>query len=116
WPEEILLTRAYAVSLEECGVLDAAGRKALIDAAGALEADLAAERVTLTGEDVHSAMETELVRRAGDAALRLHTGRSRNDQVSTLVRLRVMRLADEAIEHVREVERSLVAQAKKAGN
>ena len=47
--------------------------------------------VALAGEDVHSAVEAELTARCGDPARRLHTGRSRNDQVATLLRMRVMR-------------------------
>lgn len=112
WPEEMSLSRAYARSLAECGVLAGPELDALLTACDSLEADLTNGQVTLEGEDVHSAVEAELVRRAGDAARRLHTGRSRNDQVSTLLRLRVMRLAEEAIEHARELERSLVLQAR----
>jgi argininosuccinate lyase len=115
WPEEIALTRAYGPSLVESGVLDANGLRSLLAASDSLEADLSAGRVTLEGEDVHSAVETELIRRSGDPARRLHTGRSRNDQVSTLVRLRVMRLAEEALEHARELERACVTQARAAG-
>src|SRR5262249_42951744 len=61
-------------------------------------------------------VEAELTTRCGDAARRLHTGRSRNDQVATLVRMRVMRLCDEAVEWIRELERAMVQQAKRAGD
>jgi len=63
---------------------------------------------------LHSAVEAALERRCGDAALRLHTGRSRNDQVATLLRMEVMQLCDDCVEHVREVERALVTQAAAA--
>lgn len=116
WPEEIALTRAYGPALVESGVLDSNALRALLGACDALENDLAGGRVKLEGEDVHSAVEAELIRRSGDPARRLHTGRSRNDQVSTLVRLRVMRLAEEALEHVRELERAALAQARAAGS
>ena len=116
WPEELHLARAYAQALTESDVLSEEECKALFRACDALEEDLANGRQILTGEDVHSAVEAELVRRAGEAGLKLHTGRSRNDQVSTLFRLRVLRLCDEAIEGVREVERALVSQARRAGD
>src|SRR5258705_3397839 len=116
WPEELLLTRAYAETLAECGVLDAAGLTALLASAQSLGEDLSAGRVALEGEDVHSAIEAELTRRCGDPARKLHTGRSRNDQVSTLLRLRVMALCEEAVEGVRELERALVMQARAAGD
>jgi argininosuccinate lyase len=115
WPEELALSRAYATTLRECGVLSDADLAALLGAVGALEADLAAGRATLAGEDVHSAVEAALTERCGDPARRLHTGRSRNDQVATLLRMHVMRLADETVTWVRELERALVHQARAAG-
>jgi argininosuccinate lyase/amino-acid N-acetyltransferase len=112
WPEEIALSRAYSETLAECGVLASAELEALLAACSTLGDDLAHGRLTLDGEDVHSAVEAELTRRCGDPARRLHTGRSRNDQVSTLTRLHVMQLCDSAVEGVRELERALVAQAR----
>jgi len=111
WPEELALSRAYARSLVEASVMTEADAGALAAACDALEAGLRAGEVTLAGEDVHGAVEAALAARCGDPALRLHTGRSRNDQVATLLRMRVMQLSDDAIEHVREVERALLAQA-----
>jgi argininosuccinate lyase / amino-acid N-acetyltransferase len=115
WPEELALSRAYARSLVECGVLDEPEAQALAAACDALELDLASGATTLEGEDVHGAVEAELARRCGDPALRLHTGRSRNDQVATLLRLRAMKLCDDTVEHLRELERALVSQARAAG-
>src|SRR5215468_9460973 len=83
WPEELALSRAYATALLECGVLDAPGHQALLRACDALEADLATGSVALQGEDVHGAVEAALEARCGAPARRLHTGRSRNDQVAT---------------------------------
>jgi argininosuccinate lyase/amino-acid N-acetyltransferase len=116
WPEELLLSRAYGTALAEAGVLAADELSALLVACDALESDLASGTTTLAGEDVHSAVEAELTARCGDPARRIHTGRSRNDQVATLFRMRVMRLCDEAVEWVRELERALVGQARKAGS
>jgi argininosuccinate lyase len=116
WPEELALSRAYAQAIAECGVLPSAELEALLAACDALERDLSAGTVTLAGEDVHSAVEEELARRCGDPARRLHTGRSRNDQVVTLLRMRVMRLSEEAIEGVQRLERALIARAKASGD
>jgi argininosuccinate lyase / amino-acid N-acetyltransferase len=112
WPEELALSAAYASALGECGVLAPAEVRALLDACEALEVDLLGGRTRLEGEDVHSAVEAELIERCGEPGRKLHTGRSRNDQVATLLRLHVMRLCDEAIEWVRELERALVARAR----
>lgn len=114
--EELALSRAYATTLAECGVMSEAERDALVEACNALEADLGAGRAKLAGEDVHSAVEAALAERCGDAARRLHTGRSRNDQVATLFRMHVMRLCDTAVEGVRELERALVTQAHESGD
>jgi len=111
-----MLTRAYAQSLREAGVLTADEMEKLIAAANALEGDLGAGITKLEGEDVHSAVEAELTRRCGDPARKLHTGRSRNDQVATLLRLRVIALCEEAVEGIRDLERALVMQALAAGD
>jgi argininosuccinate lyase len=115
WPEELTLTRGYAVALVEAGMLDDGGARALLAAADALERELASGAAALAGEDVHSAVEAALAERCGEPARRLHTGRSRNDQVATLLRMRVMRLSDEAVENVRALERALVRQARASG-
>ena len=111
WPEELALSRAYARALVEAGVMTEDAAVALASACDALEAELHAGTTVLAGEDVHSAVESALEQRCGEPALRLHTGRSRNDQVATLLRLKVMQLCEDALEHVREVERALVTQA-----
>ena len=116
WSEELALSRAYAHALRDSGVLGAEELQALLIACDSLEGDLASGAVKLEGEDVHSAVEAQLIARCGDPARRLHTGRSRNDQVATLLRMRVMALCGQAIEHVRELERALVRQAKAAGD
>ena len=114
--EELALSRAYAATLAECGVMSEAEYNALVAACDALEADLGAGRARLAGEDVHSAVESALVERCGDPARRLHTGRSRNDQVATLLRMHVMQLCDTAVEGVRELERAVVTQARESGD
>jgi argininosuccinate lyase len=120
--EELALSRAYATTLAECGVMTQAERDALVAGCDSLEADLGAGRAALAGEDVHSAVEAALDERAPAAggaagpARRLHTGRSRNDQVATLLRMHVMGLCDAAIEGARDLERALVRQAREAGD
>ncbi len=115
WPEELALSRAYARAIAECGVLAAPELAALLAACDVLGGELAAGHVALAGEDVHSAVEAALTERCGDPARRLHTGRSRNEQVSTITRMRVMRLCEDALEGLRGLERALLAQALRAG-
>jgi argininosuccinate lyase len=63
-------------------------------------------------EDVHLNIEKRLTELVGDAGKRLHTGRSRNDQVATDVRLWLRGEIDLLIEGLRAVQRSLVGQAQ----
>ena len=116
WPEELLLTRAYAESLVEARILSAAECAALHAAVLAIQSEMESGRLELAGEDIHSAIEAELIRRAGDAGMKIHTGRSRNDQVVTLVRLRVLRLCDDAVAGLQELGRALLHQARLAGD
>ena len=63
-----------------------AGLKAIRD-----EIDLGELQIDMTAEDIHTFVEGELTRRIGDAGKRLHTARSRNDQVALDVRLHLIR-------------------------
>lgn len=64
-------------------------------------------------EDVHLNIEARLTALIGDAGKRLHTGRSRNDQVATDIRLYLRSETDEIIRRVEHLQEVLVAQAKK---
>lgn len=64
-------------------------------------------------EDVHLNIEARLTALIGDAGKRLHTGRSRNDQVATDIRLYLRSETDEIIRRVEHLQEVLIAQAKK---
>jgi argininosuccinate lyase len=63
-------------------------------------------------EDVHSFVESELVAAVGDAGYKLHTGRSRNDQVATDLRLFLRGEIDVAVGLIRDLQRALVGLAE----
>src|ERR1044071_3554676 len=63
-------------------------------------------------EDVHSFVEAELVAAIGDAGYKLHTGRSRNDQVATDLRIFLRGEIDRLNEFIRELQRAFVEQAE----
>jgi argininosuccinate lyase len=76
---------AWAEALGRAGVLDAADVAAILGGLDAVRAAVRADPTLLaaaTDEDVHTFVERELIARIGDAGRRLHTGRSRNEQVS----------------------------------
>ncbi len=80
---------AHARMLARQGILSAADEKAILAGLRGIRKDF--ERGALSfsdaDEDIHMAIEKELVRRVGEAGARLHTGRSRNDQVALDLRL-----------------------------
>ena len=84
---------AWAQALGAAGVLSAADTRAIVDGLRAILEEGRRDPASVTGpdEDVHSFVERKLVERIGDAGRRLHTGRSRNEQVSLDLRLYLRR-------------------------
>ncbi len=64
-------------------------------------------------EDLHSEIENRLALKVGDAAKRLHTGRSRNDQVATDTRLHLLKEVKELSEDILKLKKELLSQAEK---
>ena len=88
-PFDILGSIAHAQMLQGVGLLKPVPAQALIKELRTLHAEYLAGKWTVDAadEDVHSKVEALLTARIGDPAKRLHTGRSRNDQVLTAIRL-----------------------------
>ena len=80
---------AYASALERSGILTAGERASIHEGLKAIEADIDAGKFDFRTdlEDVHMNIEAELTRRIGKPGAKLHTGRSRNDQVAVDIRL-----------------------------
>jgi len=92
--EDIAGSRAHVRMLCEAGLFSEAERDSVLAALDTVEAELAAEPGAPEGEDIHTVVErrvTELT----PAGARLHTGRSRNDQVATDLRLWTRSAVDE---------------------
>ncbi|HEV2980392.1 MAG TPA: argininosuccinate lyase [Solirubrobacteraceae bacterium] len=85
WPQDVAQSRAHARMLARCGVLSDADRDALLEGLDAVERELREERFEFRAddEDIHMAIERRLTELAGPVGGRLHTARSRNDQVAT---------------------------------
>ncbi len=88
-PHDIAGSIAHATMLERVGVLTAEERDAIVEGLRAIAADIEAGRFSWSTklEDVHMNIESALTERIGQTGKKLHTGRSRNDQVATDVRL-----------------------------
>ena len=87
--EDIEGSIAHAAMLGECGIIDKSESEKIIAGLKAIRADLDSGALTIDpdAEDIHTFVEGELTARIGDAGKRLHTARSRNDQVALDVRL-----------------------------
>lgn len=88
-PYDIMGTMAHITMLESVGLLQADELKALLKELKSLYRDAVEGRFTIAPdiEDVHSQVEMELTRRLGDLGKKVHTGRSRNDQVMVDIKL-----------------------------
>jgi len=80
---------AHSTMLAKQGILTVEERDAIVDGLKSIFADVEAGRLVIdeTQEDIHSFVEANLIDRIGDAGKKLHTGRSRNDQVALDMRL-----------------------------
>jgi argininosuccinate lyase len=113
WREDIEGSRAWVQALAGAGVLSS-------DDAASLDAGLlrVAARIARDGcadaadEDIHTLVERLLYEEVGEVAGRLHTGRSRNDQVATDTRLWAMRALTRIDAELRGVEEALLQRAR----
>jgi argininosuccinate lyase len=89
WPQDIAQSRAHARMLAAQGILAEGDRDQLLEGLDAVELELTTGRFLFgpEDEDIHMAIERRLTELAGAVAGRLHTARSRNDQVATDVML-----------------------------
>ena len=87
---------AHAEMLGKCGIISVEDSLLIVKTLGEILADIEDGKVEfmIDAEDIHMNIETILIKRIGDAGKRLHTGRSRNDQVALDIR---MYLKDEII-------------------
>jgi len=108
---------AWAAALAAAGVLSAADTTAIVDALHEILEQGRRDPSWVAGpdEDVHSFVERQLVDRVGDAGRRLHTGRSRNEQVSLDLRLYLRRRIGLLQQAVVKVVAAFANQADQAG-
>jgi argininosuccinate lyase len=104
---------AHAQMLSKVGVLSDDERQQIVTGLEAIGQEIAAGRFEFREEleDVHMNIERTLVERIGDVGRKLHTGRSRNDQVSTDLRLWIRDQIDAISAALREVQRAFVSRA-----
>ncbi len=113
WPYDIRLSKAWAVALWGAGVLTLEDSRAIERGLDAVGARLAAgEQPQPSDEDVHTLIDRLLHEEVGDVASRLHTGRSRNDQVATATRLWTMDVCQRLDHALRALQGVMLEQAE----
>ncbi len=114
WRQDIAASRAHVAMLGAQGIVDAKDVKAIDDGLQAIVAEYEADGVPedLDLEDIHMHVENRLSELIGPAAGRLHTARSRNDQVATDFRLWVRDAIDAVDAGLAAFQAALVARAE----
>ena len=112
--EDIAGSTAHARMLAAVGVLTAAERDAIISGLAQIQGEIEGGALALTPEleDIHLNIEQRLTELIGDPGRRLHTARSRNDQVATDLKLWVRAAIDRADALLAELQRTLLARAR----
>lgn len=116
--EDIDGSIAWAGALADAGILSPAELQKLHKGLEQIRAefDNGAFEMQPGDEDIHTAVERRLTELVGDVGAKLHTGRSRNDQVATDFRLWCMRAVDRLQEHLRGLQAALLKNAEQHPN
>jgi len=114
-PYDLRYSRAHVRALAQAGVLTAAEVATLHAALDQVQTELAAGELELDPalEDIHTVIETRVTEVAGATGAKLHTGRSRNDQCVTVMRLFMLEATDHAVMSIRRLQKALLDQAGK---
>jgi argininosuccinate lyase len=117
-PDDIAGARAHVGMLEHVGLLSADEAAVVTDALDRVEGELADGSFVFApgDEDIHTAIERRVTELAGHTGAKLHTGRSRNDQVATALRLFLRREGLDAARRVHGLQGVLLERATGAGD
>jgi argininosuccinate lyase len=114
WPHDVRLSKAWAAALAHADVLTARESAQIVKGLDAVAARIAdGAKPVSTDEDVHTMIDRLLHEEAGAVASRLHTGRSRNDQVATATRLWTMEACGSLDVLIVSLQRAMIAQASR---
>jgi argininosuccinate lyase len=113
-PHDVAGSIAHAEMLAARGLITVADAKLIVDGLRRVEAKLASGELPWDAalEDVHMNVEARLIDDIGDAGRRLHTGRSRNDQVATDLRLYARAAAAQIVVAIDDLRRAFLGQAR----
>jgi len=131
--EEIAASKAHALALREAGILTDREQSLIAEALDGIAARFIQQSTTLENirngvptispepigadaEDIHHFVELRLTEAIGDLGLKLHTGRSRNEQIATDLRLYIRYGASRTLSHLASWAEALVQKAHSAGD
>ena len=112
---DIAGSRAHASMLGACGIISDADVQTILQGLDQISREIDNGEFTwaVELEDVHMNIEARLTQLVGDAGKRLHTGRSRNDQVATDIRLYLREAIDRILDQLTRLQRGLIDQAER---
>ncbi len=115
--DDLTGSRAHVKGLARVGLISAAEEAAVLDALDQVERELTGGtfQFMASDEDIHTAIERRVTDLAGPPGAKMHTGRSRNDQVATDMRLFTKRELLDVARRVTLLQRTLLNRAKEAG-
>lgn len=112
---DVTASLAHAQMLGECNVLSKEEANAVSEGLRGILSDVESGALKIeNAEDIHSFVEENLVKRIGDTGKKLHTARSRNDQVATDFRLYARESCDRAISLIKSLIETLLLRAKES--
>ena len=113
WQQDIRQSRAHAEMLKDRGLISASDHQAILDGLAQVETEIASGAFSWSDEleDIHMHVEHRLTEISGPAGKRLHTARSRNDQVATSMRLWVRDTLDQLDAGLRALQSALLDHA-----
>ena len=116
YKQDIAGSIAHATMLAKVGLITDAERDAIIEGLKSIERDIESGNFQFDEamEDIHMVVEAELIKRVGEPGRKLHTGRSRNDQVATDLLLWIAKAASTLNKQLDDVIRSFIELADRS--
>ncbi len=118
YAQDIKGSMAHAMMLEKQGILPASDVELILDGLEGILADIESGALLITdgAEDIHMFVEAELTKRIGEAGKRLHTARSRNDQVALDIRLYLRDEVETVVALIKQLIEAVVDKAEETAD
>ncbi len=115
YKQDILLNKVYSEELYKLGVLNNLELKSIHEGLAKLEKEISNKGLSLFSdkiEDIHMGIESLLIKKIGDVAKKIHSGKSRNDQIATDIRMYLIKEVNEILSLLKDFLKSLIKLAE----